>query len=92
MGLSDGVDSSMRAVSHRPAVRNLGMLITIIPVLILVIGILIWALASNPLVKEAGRIMFFCGMLVLTFALARVTWRVGLLDSAGARAAQSAIT
>jgi hypothetical protein len=53
------------------------MLITIIPVLILVVGILLWALATNGIVKEAGKIMFFCGMLVLTLSLARVTWRVG---------------
>ncbi len=53
------------------------MLVTIIPVLILVLGVLMWALATNAVVKEAGRIMFFCGMVVLTFSMARVTWRIG---------------
>jgi len=56
------------------------MLITIIPVVILVLGLLMWALATAPIVKDAGRIMFACGMLVLTLALARVTWRVGAVD------------
>jgi hypothetical protein len=29
-----------------------------------VLGLLLWALASNAVVKEAGKILFFCGVLV----------------------------
>jgi Na+/phosphate symporter len=53
------------------------MLIAIIPLLILVVGLLMYALAANPKVQEAGRIMFFCGMLVITFVLARQTLSLG---------------
>lgn len=53
-----------------------GMLIAIVPVLVLVIGILLWALATNPVLKEAGRIMFFCGLLVVCFVAARYNFRV----------------
>jgi len=49
------------------------MIIAIIPLIILVIGILMYALAANPKVQEAGRIMFFCGMFVLTMVFARQT-------------------
>jgi Na+/phosphate symporter len=53
------------------------MLIAIIPLLILVVGLLMYALAANPKVQEAGRIMFFCGMLVITFVLAKQTLSLG---------------
>lgn len=66
------------------------MLVTVFPIVILVLGVLIWALAGNPLVKEAGRIMFFCGLLVLTLSLAHVTWRVG--DSGASWASREART
>lgn len=35
-----------------------------------VLGLLAWALASNPKVAEAGRIAYFCGLLVTVWLLA----------------------
>lgn len=48
------------------------MSIALIPLIIAIVGLLLWALASNPKVAEAGRIMFFCGVLVVTMGLANV--------------------
>ena len=45
------------------------MFLAIIPILVLVIGLLLYALATNGKVAEMGRIMFFCGMIVVTYAL-----------------------
>ncbi len=53
------------------------MLIAIWPAAIAVIGLLIWLLAANPKASEAGKILFICGALVLTFVLARETLRLG---------------
>jgi hypothetical protein len=39
------------------------MLIALIPVIVLLVGLLCWALAVNPIVKEAGRIAFFIGLM-----------------------------
>ena len=39
------------------------MTIYIFPVAVALLGILIYALASNPKLVEVGRIMFFCGLL-----------------------------
>lgn len=52
------------------------MLIAIAPLLIAIVGLLMWALAANSKVAEAGRIMFFCGVLVLTMTLAHVTYHI----------------
>lgn len=48
------------------------MPIAILPLIIAVVGLLLWALASNPKVAEVGRIMFFCGAFVVTMGLANV--------------------
>lgn len=40
------------------------MMILILPLLVCIIGLLMYVLASNPKVQELGRIMFFCGLLV----------------------------
>ena len=53
------------------------MLIAIIPIVALILGILLWALAANPLVKEAGRLTFFCGMLVTLLVAAHYTVHIG---------------
>lgn len=47
------------------------MAIAIFPVIIAVIGILLYFVSANGKVQEVGRLMFFCGLLVLTFGLAR---------------------
>jgi hypothetical protein len=49
------------------------MLIAIVPVVVLILGLLIWALAANPVPKEAGRLMFFAGMFIAVWISARAT-------------------
>ncbi len=41
-----------------------GMLYAAIPVIVLVAGLLCWALASNAIVKDAGRYLFIIGAAV----------------------------
>jgi Na+/phosphate symporter len=53
------------------------MLIAIIPLVVLVAGLLMWVLAANPKVSEAGRLLFFCGAFVLTWKLSGETFRLG---------------
>lgn len=53
------------------------MAVAVAPLAIAVLGLLMWVLASNPKVSEAGRILFFCGALVLTMSLAKETFRLG---------------
>lgn len=49
------------------------MLIAWLPVVVAVLGILLWALASQPIPKEAGRILFAAGVLVTLLAAGRHT-------------------
>lgn len=44
------------------------MLIAWFSIIVAVIGLLIYVLAGKAEVKEIGRIMFFCGLLVALFA------------------------
>lgn len=53
------------------------MLSILVPLAIAVAGLLFWALSTNTKVAEAGRIAFFCGLLVLTAVLANTTWHIG---------------
>ncbi len=53
------------------------MLIAVVPLLVLILGALVYALASNPKVCEMGRLAFFAGLLVLVWVMARVTVHVG---------------
>jgi Na+/phosphate symporter len=53
------------------------MLIALYPLAIMIAGLLVWLLASNPKASEAGRILFFCGAFVLTWTLAGSTLRIG---------------
>jgi Na+/phosphate symporter len=45
------------------------MLISLAVVLIALVGLLLYVLASNPKVAEIGRLMFGCGLLAACFAL-----------------------
>lgn len=45
------------------------MLISLFAIIVAVVGLLLYVLASNPKLSEIGRIMFFCGALVTTWAL-----------------------
>jgi len=50
------------------------MLIAPFPLVVLIIGLLMWALAkTNALVQRVGEIMFFCGLLALCFAASKNT-------------------
>jgi len=49
------------------------MLIAFVPIIVLIIGLLCWALASNPVVKDAGRGAFFIGLFVAVFVAAKQT-------------------
>jgi hypothetical protein len=42
------------------------MVISIVPLIIAIVGLLMWALGSNQKVCEAGKLMFFSGVLVFT--------------------------
>lgn len=53
------------------------MLVAIIPLVVLVAGLLMWVLAANPKVSEAGRLMFFSGVFVMTWKLSGETFRIG---------------
>lgn len=44
-------------------------MILYIPILIAIIGVLAYSLATNPKVAEIGRISFFAGLLVALFEL-----------------------
>lgn len=57
-------------ISHDAACRAYGIgMILLIPVLVALVGLLMYALAANPKLIEIGRIMFAFGLLV---ALLRV--------------------
>lgn len=53
------------------------MLVAIFPVLAIILGILLWALASNGIVKDVGRIIFAAGVLVTLLVVAHYTIRIG---------------
>lgn len=46
------------------------MFIAIIPLVVAIIGLLMYVLASNTKVSEIGRIMFWTGLLVTLFVAA----------------------
>lgn len=52
------------------------MLIAIVPIIVCVIGLLMWALASHDIVKKSGMIMFAEGLLVTLFVAAKITVRM----------------
>lgn len=53
------------------------MMITIVPLLAAIVGVLLYVLASNTKVVEIGRILFWTGVLVTLMALAHHTVRFG---------------
>lgn len=52
------------------------MIIILVPVLVAVLGCLVYALSSNAKVAELGRLLFFCGALVSTSVAASHTWKI----------------
>lgn len=53
------------------------MAIAIVPILFLILGLLLYALASNGKVAELGRITFACAMLITLWTLAAKVVRLG---------------
>lgn len=53
------------------------MLIAIFPVILAIVGVLMWALAANPKLAEIGKIMFFCGLFVTTWQAASWNIKIG---------------
>lgn len=45
-------------------------IVVFIPIIFAVLGLLIFLMASRADVKEIGKIMFFCGLLVTMFVFA----------------------
>jgi len=54
-----------------------GMLIAIWPLLVAIVGTLIYALASNAKLVEIGRALMWCGILVTMFVAAHQTVKIG---------------
>lgn len=59
------------------------MIIAVIPLIFAIIGLLMWVLAGNPIVKRAGEIIFFCAFLALMFAFSGKTISIGALTDPG---------
>lgn len=51
--------------------------IAIIPLIVCIVGLLLWALATNAILKRAGEYMFACGLLVTLFVVATKVLRFG---------------
>jgi len=56
------------------------MIIAIWPVIILVAGILLWVLASKPILTEIGKWMFIVGLFWTVQTLSTKTVKLGSLD------------
>ncbi len=52
-------------------------LIAFIPIIVAIAGALLWVLASNPKLSEAGRIAFACGLLATCLAFSGEAIKVG---------------
>jgi len=52
------------------------VLVSSLPLLFAVVGVLLYALSSNPKIVEIGRLMFACGLLVSLYAVAGHTTRL----------------
>ena len=48
-------------------------MIIFLPLLVALIGILMYALCANPKLSEIGRLMFFCGLLAFLLVGSRET-------------------
>ena len=53
------------------------MLIAIVPVIVAIVGALIYSLSAHPKVSEIGRLCFLAGMIGFCVAYASHTVRVG---------------
>ncbi len=53
------------------------MAIAIFPLVLAIVGALVYALSTNAKAAELGRLAYACGMLALAFALAAHVVRLG---------------
>ncbi len=53
------------------------IIVAYMPALFALLGLLIWILATNPILKEVGKILFFCGWLVTNLTLAKYSIHLG---------------
>lgn len=53
------------------------MIIALWPLLVAIIGLLMYVLANNAKVVEIGRAMMWCGLLVTLFTVASHTVKIG---------------
>ena len=53
------------------------MLIVIWPLLIAIVGLLMYALCTQPKLHEIGKIIFFCGFFFVVAALGSSTFAIG---------------
>ncbi len=58
------------------------MIIAIYPLLIAIVGVLVWALASNGTVKEIGKWCFIIGLFWTVSTLAHKTVKIGSAEPA----------
>ncbi len=54
----------------------LRMLVALLPLLVALVGLVVYALASNGKAQEIGRLMFACGLLATLLVVARTTVRL----------------
>jgi Na+/phosphate symporter len=53
------------------------VVIALVPLVVCVVGALLYALSSNPKISEMGRLAFFAGLLALMLAMAGHTVKIG---------------
>ena len=53
------------------------MMIALVPLVVALVGVLVYALSSNAKVMEIGRLAYFVGLLWLVFKLASKTLHLG---------------
>lgn len=53
------------------------IVVALVPALIALVGLLTYALSSNPKVAELGRLAFACGLLVVCLVLSREVVKLG---------------
>lgn len=53
------------------------LIVAIIPVFFILVGALMWALLTNPLFKEMGKILFAVGAFWLCYAMLGKTVHIG---------------
>lgn len=53
------------------------MVIAIVPIILLIVGVLIWVLSANAILKDIGRALFMISLFWLVYALLGKTVHIG---------------